>query len=284
MKVVAYLPEYRMERFQAAHAKGITDLIFFALKAKPNGELDRSDFDPSYMTKLRAAKKQHKCRLLIAVGGWEQSQGFIRATATPKTRKYFIENVHRFLKQYGFDGVDYDWEHPANATEEDAYGLLFRETKQAFRAENLLVTTALAHWQNLKPEYFQFIDRIHLMAYDNEGQHSTFAQAKEGVQAMLKKGVTKDQLCLGLPFYGRLIKNHNVEMDYAEIMEKFHPAPNVDEAGGFYFNNVETIRKKVQYAQEAGLGGVMIWDLGQDRFEKPSLLETIRQTIERARG
>ena len=40
------------------------------------------------------------------------------------------------------------------------------------------------------------------------------------------------------------------------------------EAGGFYFNGIKTIQQKTRYAKEIGLGGFMIWELGQDAMGK----------------
>jgi GH18 family chitinase len=37
-----------------------------------------------------------------------------------------------------------------------------------------------------------------------------------------------------------------------------------DERGKLGFNGKDTIREKVMYAKKMGLGGVMIWEAGQD--------------------
>lgn len=280
VRVVAYLPEYRMEKFRPEHAVGVTDLVYFAIEPAANGELITKDFDPSYMEPLKEAKRKQGCKLHIALGGWEQSKGFAAMSLNPVTRKRFLRAILSFCKRQGFDGIDYDWEHPQNAAEEQAYGTLFMETKQLFQTERLTISTAMAHWQNLKPEYFRALDRVHLMAYDmDDARHSTMEHAKNAVKTMLQKGVQKQQLCLGVPFYGRKMTNHNVEINYAEIQEKFHPAPEVDEAGGYYFNGRNTICAKTRYALELGLGGVMFWEIGQDSQNETSLLRAIRTTL-----
>ncbi len=55
---------------------------------------------------------------------------------------------------------------------------------------------------------------------------------------------------------------------YEDIVTKHRPAPEADEAPADdgtveYFNGVATISKKVDYAFEKGIGGVMIWEGGQ---------------------
>ena len=37
-----------------------------------------------------------------------------------------------------------------------------------------------------------------------------------------------------------------------------------DEVGGYYYNGRATIGAKVRLARQLGLGGVMIWEVGQD--------------------
>jgi GH18 family chitinase len=46
-----------------------------------------------------------------------------------------------------------------------------------------------------------------------------------------------------------------------------------------YFNGVSTITRKVKFAQQTLLGGVMIWEIGQDATGDNSLLKSILKTI-----
>jgi GH18 family chitinase len=70
-------------------------------------------------------------------------------------------------------------------------------------------------------------------------------------------------LCLGLPFYGRSLKDRESHT-FADIARLHDPAPELDEVAGIVFNNVVTIGRKVQLAHGRRLAGVMIWELGQD--------------------
>jgi GH18 family chitinase len=40
--------------------------------------------------------------------------------------------------------------------------------------------------------------------------------------------------------------------------------PTVNQVGSDYFNGIDTIAAKTGYALDRGLGGVMVWELGQD--------------------
>ena len=55
-----------------------------------------------------------------------------------------------------------------------------------------------------------------------------------------------------------------------------------DEVGTDFFNSVQTIKRKTEYALREGLGGVMIWDSGLDvpTTDARSLLRAIRSAID----
>lgn len=88
-----------------------------------------------------------------------------------------------------------------------------------------------------------------------------------------------ERLVVGLPFYGRRMERLSEAMSYRDILERFDPPPDADEAGGFFFNGQETIRKKTRFAKERGLRGVMFWQLGQDAPGPRSLLGAIRDEV-----
>ena len=73
-------------------------------------------------------------------------------------------------------------------------------------------------------------------------------------------------------------------LSYEDIVQKYHPLPRhanevVDEGTGRgqFFNRYDMIATKVDYALKAGIGGMMIWELGSDcrtgevtHFDRPS--------------
>jgi GH18 family chitinase len=53
-------------------------------------------------------------RTLIAVGGWnEGSVGFSNICRDPVLRARFVDNMFNFVRAHNFNGVDIDWEFPA---------------------------------------------------------------------------------------------------------------------------------------------------------------------------
>jgi GH18 family chitinase len=115
----------------------------------------------------------------------------------------------------------------------------------------------------------KYCDLMHMMTYDQQGgHHSTYKFGIESIQQGLEVGLNSTKLTLGLPFYGR----HSVTGDwttYEDIVQNNHPLVNdIDEVksrNGFIgFNNIKTIENKVRFSYKSNLGGVMIWEVGQD--------------------
>ena len=284
-RVVGYLPDYRVEGIDPSIGRYLTDLIFFSVKATPTGQFESKTLDDAKTKSLlKRFRDEHGVQIHLCIGGWERSQGFDEIAATAKSRRHFAESLVAFCRQRGFDGADLDWEHPKNDVEAKNYGALLSDIAQAFKPYRLRLTAAVAAWQTLTAEGVTAVDAIHLMSYDNAGRHSTFEASQTDVTKFVKLGVPPNKLCLGLPFYGRAIASGDRVKTYSEIAATARLTPETDEADGLFFNGPATIRKKTQFATEQKLGGVMVWEIGQDALGEASLLhviDTARRTTKR---
>ena len=278
-KVIGYLPHYRAGAIDALPYELLTDVVYFSLAPRANGSIDSSKAKPEILKKLTTLAKPKGVKVHVCVGGWRKSAGFSKMTAEPATRIAFVRNLTIFLKTHGLDGADVDWEHPKSKSEIENFQKLLIELKRAFRLHGFQLTVAVSGWGTyLKPETIPFVDRIHVMAYDQGTPHSPFAGATRDMMHWEKQGVPKSKLILGIPFYGRNAKNQAIT--YEEILRRFKPSPDSDLAGGYHFNGPATIRKKTAYAIREGYGGVMIWELGQDAKGKNSLLHAIGKKVD----
>ncbi len=279
-RIVGYLPNYRAAQVDPEVGKYLTDLVYFSAQIGADGDLQLAKLNLEHIAKLQKIKQQYHTALSLCVGGWERSGGFAKVAAADEARRKFAAALVKFCQDNQFDGADLDWEHPANESEQRDYGLLLATICQAFEPQHLQLTIAVAGWQALTAEAIQAVDRVHLMAYDARGRHSTFDFAEADVAKLQKSGVPSAKICLGVPFYGKGIQSRSKTLVYADIVQKYQPASDIDEVDGVYFNGPQTIERKTKLALTKKLGGIMIWELGQDAPGDASLLRVIHRTAE----
>lgn len=280
-RIAGYLPDYRVAGFDLANARSLTDLILFSAQVTPEGKLDLGGLKDAPWDELRRFKTRERVRLILCVGGWERSAGFAAVATSDEKRAAFVREAVATCLERRLDGLDLDWEHPKDAAEQGGYARLLADLRAAFAPHGLVLSVTMAAWQQIPPEGFAAADWVQVMSYDNKGKHSTPEQAAADVKSLLDRKVSPGKIVLGVPFYGRQISGPEKTLTYAEILAKHRPAPGADEAGGVYYNGPETISRKTRDALRAKLGGVMIWEIGQDAPGDRSLLRTIRTTVDR---
>jgi chitinase len=187
---------------------------------------------------LRKLKAAHPHLItLISVGGWTLSGPFSDIALTSATRERFARSAVDFIRRYGFDGVDIDWEYPvggglgSNTTrpeDKQNYTLLLREVRRQLddaarvdgRKYYLTIAAPAGPWNMANFELGPIAvlcDWINVMTYDfhggweNQTNHHAPHFAPPGdvlsvdatVNSYLATGVPAEKLVVGVPFYGR---------------------------------------------------------------------------------
>ncbi|CAH0759609.1 unnamed protein product [Diatraea saccharalis] len=155
--------------------------------------------------------------------------------ASPTLRQNFIQSGLKMIFDYGFDGLDIDWEYPNRRdtvhgeADIDNFSQLLKETKEEFNKYGLLLTAAVSAVEYAVklsydvPTISKYLDHVHLMTYDMHGPwddvtgHNAALHQGEGdegkprenlftvdvsVEYWLKAGCPPEKLILGVPFFG----------------------------------------------------------------------------------
>ena len=209
-------------------------------KAKPKFGLaayDEKDLGPSgqYAQVNALKKKSPGLKTSLSIGGWSHNEGdmawlFTTMAEKPETRGDFIKSTIAFVRNNGFDGIDIDWEYPADPTrggrsiDTNNFTALLNEFRTAIDAEAkasgkdaLVLTIAAPAGGTLRgldlTKIAGPLDWINLMAYDYEGSwaphtgHNAPAPkvgmgAQGSVSIYLNFGVPAEKIVLGMATYG----------------------------------------------------------------------------------
>ena len=274
--VVGYLPNYRIDSVSAKNLQGVTDLIYFSIEPLEDGKLPETPISADDLRSIRRLQEELKCRVLVCVGGWGLSKGFPALAAKKASRAVFIEELKSLCESNQFSGVDLDWEHPKGKEELRNLAVLVAEMRARFDDSDLVVTVAQASWQDLGKDVYAHVERVHLMSYDHEFPQATVEKSTADVKRLLGYGCPSRKIALGVPFYGR--NQERKSRTYQELVGDKRWESTVDEIDGFALNGRDTIGKKMDFAKDTNLGGIMIWEVGQDSKEpESSLLQKIRE-------
>ncbi len=277
--VIAYLPEYRISNLQPNQLECVTELIYFGVEPPADGILPHQPIQPETLAKLHQLQEKSGCPMLLSVGGWGRSQHFPALVSNVSARKRFIRSLKNLCLSHHFSGVDFDWEHPKGNKAMDAYAALLKETRASFHAQGLKVTLALASWQDLGNKAYEAVDRVHLMSYDHNYPQATFEKSVSDVKDLIINGCPPEKIALGIPFYGR--DRNRQAMTYRELAANADLDPALNEIHGYAFNGRDTLTQKMNYALQAKLQGIMIWEIGQDSFDATtSLLQSICSQVQ----
>ncbi|KAJ3470996.1 hypothetical protein MRS44_001095 [Fusarium solani] len=183
-------------------------------------------------------KKYRNMKALMSLGGWTLSPHFVQPASTLAGRRKIAASAVKLLGDWGFDGIDVDWEYPQNAQQAQNYVDLLKEIRLAldkFSRDNklnyrflLTVATAAgpANYNIMKLKAMdQYLDGWHLMAYDYAGGWdtttghqanvylsssnplSTKFSTDRAINDYVRAGVAPQKILMGIPLYGRSFAN-----------------------------------------------------------------------------
>lgn len=211
-----------------------------------DGEMVLGDqvFDLQNFESFKTIKESNPhLKLLVSVGGWSWSKNFSNMAADEITRRAFANSAVAFMREYGLDGLDIDWEYPVEGGEsynvhrpEDNvnFTLLMKTVREAFDAAGsvdgkyYLLTIASAQADSFVvnadlANSVAYLDFVNIMTYDYSGSWSLLAHhnsplyydpahpsgsaernnVRGAALGHLNGGVPEYKLMLGIPYYGK---------------------------------------------------------------------------------
>ncbi|XP_061387090.1 chitinase-3-like protein 1 [Musca vetustissima] len=221
---------------------------------------------------MQLKKINPKLKVLAVVGGWnEGSAKFSAMAADANKRRAFIESSLAFIKQHGFDGLDIDWEYPAqrdgsSPQDKQNFVTLLKELKEALTPLNLELgiavgasaTTAAISYDI--PNISKYVDFINIMTYDfhdaatlsynaplkGQGENNV----ESAVKYWLNAGAPPSKLIMGLAFYGRHYAYAQQPIAGASQLGAGSPGPYTQQPGFMGYNEICKLTKEQGYYLE----------------------------------
>ncbi len=231
-----YIMESTVPKLRVYDLMRITHLnIAFALIREGAVTVDHLQ----YLSRLEVYKRINpQLKLILSIGGW-QADGFSQAAETEAGRALFARTALQIVVQWGFDGIDIDWEYPCSSQagiasspdDKENFTALMRVLRDALDAQGradgkrYLLTCAVGAGQyfvdgSQMDQVSRLTDYVNLMTYDMRGGfthtagHHTNLYPQAGdpegpsatatVELFHRAGVPYEKMVLGSAFYGRM--------------------------------------------------------------------------------
>ncbi|KAI9346256.1 glycoside hydrolase superfamily [Obelidium mucronatum] len=168
---------------------GFTAINYAFVNVDASGNLVTFDgaMDDQWIAKFNGLRSKYpKLRTIVSLGGWSGSMHFSTVAKSASLTKTFVKNVHKFLDEKGFDGVDIDWEYPTGGGIEcnskdpnDALNLVnllkaLRKELGKSRSISLAVSAETKYYVDKSgkqqiPNILKYANYVQIMTYDFYG-------------------------------------------------------------------------------------------------------------------
>jgi len=219
----------------------------------PSGFLERELLEKAH---------NHNVKVMLLLGG-----DFGGLENTSGGLNVLLKNVLVFIQQYGYDGIDIDWEYPGSAADATFFRNLMVALRSVLPSPRYIISADVPPWGGIDPSGFTYydyadtkyiVDYFNIMMYDCAGPWTDSAQlnsaifpdpynpepwdcepggsVKEAIDIFEAPpvSVSKEKLNMGTPFYGYIYHKVNALWGYC---------PNQDCSNSVDYENYGTFFK-----------------------------------------
>lgn len=306
-KVVGYIPSYKGLKAVADRTdlSKLTHINIAFANPSANGSL-LSNGNPTCMESATGAdiryvvQKAHAAgaKVLVSLAGGviPGCSGNWQTLLQSGNRAALVNNIAQFVSTFGLDGVDVDLEGALLTAIDNAgnYTPFIQSLRSALPGKLITAATATYEGGMVPVSSLPHFDFVTLMSYDAVGpswgtvgtEHSPYAMAQSHIATWKARGLPKEKLVVGVPFYGYGFNGYASDYGFNDIVAQFGAAAAQKDligtlcasCGYITYNGIPTIKAKTRLALQQG-AGVMIWELSQDGTGANSLLAAIRSEI-----
>lgn len=270
---------------------------------------------------------------------------FSLAASTHAHRQAFAKSILSFIDQYGFNGVDIDWEFPSSKDDQLGFTELLKELRYQLDEKGLQdgeyytlsadLPIAAYQMEYIDLEQFhQYVDQVNIMTYLYHGTWFPFTfhnapllpnyqvgieeplatqlSVQWSIEQYVNAGVPRHKLNLGIPLFGSSWRNvpdlnnglaqHNNTIQ-ADSVISYRDALSLHKNEGYYlgwddisknsylyhptkkdghfiqFDDIRTVKEKLEWAKEQGLGGAFAWEMTFDDLHQDSILPVMAESL-----
>ena len=286
MRVIGYYKSFdRQEAITSIDLDALTHLDYAFLLPIEDGSVYFKN--ESNVKKVVELCHEKGIKAYVSVGGACDgniilSNVFEKICDSEESIKRFVSNVMKVVDDFGFDGIDIDWEYPW-IDYKDKFESLISLFKEKVDEKNKGLTIAIhraieGEWKfnrlaSITDRVIEMVDWLNIMTYDDtkSENHSSIELANHSLKYWNEiRKVPKDKLLIGIPFYAR-----PSEKPYYKIIEESDKNAFYDYWDEDSYNGIYTVKQKVLLGKE--YGGIIIWAINfdADKENEYSLLNEI---------
>jgi chitinase len=290
-RLIGYLPDYDGSYASFATSLNFSKMTYLdicsalppacggACTSGSNMAFSLAQTDADIATLVNAAHAAG-VKVMVSIGGGDETlDDQISAFYNAGLSAQLVSSLDGYVTSHNLDGVDVDFEDPANMG--TPYATFVADLIAKEHAGGRVVSAAVANWIQtqgvMTNATLQSFDFINVMVYSNltdcQNDMAYFASLGEPVGKMV----------LGVPFFGQAASGD--AETFATILAAYPNAgaSNTVSGGALDGGEAFTYVGDSEMAQETQLGvtygGVMIWELSQDAAPPNSLLAIIRNNL-----